>query len=117
MNQWKQGSVKCKWVEVLVPKKQWNDHCSHLGSYTYLGDANGQVRAGCLVRENSLEQEILSDEDFRRIDLHRRASNIQPTPLETQDEKQNRQPQEDLQKKAREMFPKQEEIRLEDIPF
>ena len=85
-----------KWVENIISKTGWKNHYSQIGSYTFLEEVDGGIKIGYLVAHDPKEGimsdklEIINEEYLRRIDLHRRATNTHPFPLETPEEKAER---------------------------
>lgn len=88
--------INYNWVEEIISKTKWKNHHSHISSYTFLEEVDGGIKIGYLVAHDPKEGimsdklEIINEEYLRRIDLHRRATNTHPFPLETPEEKAER---------------------------
>lgn len=96
---WINKSVDFYWVEKKIPEREWNSTYSQLGSYTFLGESDGKVSVGFLDTQIPFGGiEIYDDELLRRIDLHRRAINLRPYPLENEEEKRDRLSREEKSK-------------------
>jgi hypothetical protein len=119
-----------KWVEDIITKTQWKNHHSHISSYTFLEEVDGGIKIGYPVAHDpekgiiSNTPEITDEEYLRRIDLHRRATNTRPFPLETPEEKAERlalKEDEENKKHVKEYLEyekeKLREINIEEIPF
>ncbi len=79
------------WAEKTVTKSDWKSHYCHLNNYTFLGEEERGILVGFLTCELSLNVlEIFDEDKLRRIDLHRRASNLRPTPFLTEEEKEEK---------------------------
>ena len=119
-----------KWVENIISKTGWKNHYSQIGSYTFLEEVDGGIKIGYLVAHDPKEGimsdklEIINEEYLRRIDLHRRATNTHPFPLETPEEKAERlalKEDEENKKHVKEYLEhekeKLREIDIKEIPF
>ena len=129
-----------KWVEKNISKAEWKNHHSHINSYTFLEEVDGGVKVGFLAPPYSTDLEIINPEYLRMMDMHRRANNVKPTPLETPEEKassdhykrkqqegidklykevEEKAKEKDYQKHANEVIAsmKQDETPLDEIPF
>lgn len=122
--------INYNWVEEIISKNKWKNHHSHISSYTFLEEVDGGIKIGYLVAHDPKEGimsdklEIINEEYLRRIDLHRRATNTHPFPLETPEEKAERlalKEDEANKKHIKEYLEhekeKSREIDIKEIPF
>jgi len=71
-----------KWVKKIVSLKDWKNKYQPDNAYTFLEKRGGEVVMAFLSTDPSDECTELDDEEARKVDKHRRATNRRPFPLE-----------------------------------